>query len=196
MGPLIPQGFIDGGWSFVIALLVGVCFGFILEASGFSSSRKIVGLFYGYDFTVLRVFFTATITAMVGLLYFNYLGWIDLSMIYFPPTYVLAAVIGGLIMGLGFIMGGFCPGTGICAVAIGKLDALAYVLGLYLGIFFFSETYTWFEGLYTSYALGQVRVTESLGISTGLFAFAFVAIAIVAFVVTAWIQRRVKPVEY
>ncbi len=196
MGPLIPQGVIDGGWSFVIALLVGVCFGLILEASGFSSSRKIVGLFYGYDFTVLRVFFTATITAMVGLLYFNYLGWIDLSMIYFPPTYVLAAIIGGLIMGLGFIMGGFCPGTGICAVAIGKLDALAYVFGLYLGIFFFSETFSWFEGLYTKYALGQVRITETLGISTGLFAFGFVAIALVAFVVTAWIQRRVKPVVY
>jgi hypothetical protein len=196
MGPLIPQGIIDGGWSFVIALLVGFCFGWILEASGFSSSRKIVGLFYGYDFTVLRVFFTATITAMVGLLYFNYMEWIDLSMIYFSPTYVLAAIVGGLVMGLGFIMGGFCPGTGVCAVAIGKLDALAYVVGLYLGIFFFSEAFSWFEGLYNSYALGQVRITETLNVSTGVFAFGFIAAAIFAFIVTAWIQRRVKPVEY
>jgi hypothetical protein len=44
MGPLIPQGVIDGGWSFVIALLVGVCFGFILEASGLFLFQKNRGL--------------------------------------------------------------------------------------------------------------------------------------------------------
>ena len=196
MGPLIPQGFIDHGWSYVIAVLVGIGFGFILESSGFSSSRKIVGLFYGYDFTVLRVFFTAVITAMVGLLYFNYMEWIDLSMIYFPPTYLLGASIGGAIMGAGFIMGGFCPGTGVCAASIGKLDALTYVFGLYLGIFFFSGTYKWFEGLYTNYNLGHVKITETLGVSTGVFAAAFVAIAIAAFIFTAWVQKRVGKVEY
>ena len=196
MGPLIPLGYIDEGWSYVIAVLLGMAFGFILESSGFSSSRKVVGLFYGYDFTVLRVFFTATITAMVGLLYFNYMEWIDLSMIYFPPTYVLAAALGGLVMGFGFIMGGFCPGTGVCAAAIGKIDAAIYVIGLYLGIFFFSGTYRWFEGIYTSYNWGQVKITETLGGSTGVFAFAFVAVAIIAFIVTAWIQKRVPKVEY
>lgn len=196
MGPLIPQGIIGEGWSYVIAFITGAFFGMILESSGFSSSRKIVGLFYGYDFTVLRVFFTATVTAMIGLLYFNYMGWIDLSMVYFPPMYLWAAIVGGLIMGLGFIMGGFCPGTGLCAVGIGKLDALANVVGLYLGIFLFSEGYAFFEKLYLSNALGDLRVNEVLGISSGLFAFLFAAFALVAFIVTAWIQKRVKPVDY
>ncbi len=196
MGPLIPQGIIDDGWSYVIAFVTGAFFGMILESSGFSSSRKIVGLFYGYDFTVLRVFFTATVTAMIGLLYFNYMGWIDLSMVYFPPMYLWAAIVGGLIMGLGFIMGGFCPGTGLCAVGIGKLDALANVVGLYLGIFLFSEAYPFFEKLYLSNAMGNLRVNEVLGISSGLFAFLFAAFALVAFIVTAWIQKRVKPVDY
>ncbi|MBK8655860.1 MAG: YeeE/YedE family protein [Haliscomenobacter sp.] len=196
MGPLIPQGIIGEGWSYVIAFITGAFFGMILESSGFSSSRKIVGLFYGYDFTVLRVFFTATVTAMIGLLYFNYMGWIDLSMVYFPPMYLWAAISGGLIMGLGFIMGGFCPGTGLCAVGIGKLDALANVVGLYLGIFLFSEGYAFFEKLYLSNALGDLRVNEVLGISSGLFAFLFASIALTAFIITAWIQKRVKPVDY
>ncbi|MBK8045192.1 MAG: YeeE/YedE family protein [Haliscomenobacter sp.] len=196
MGPLIPQGIIGEGWSYVIAFITGAFFGMILESSGFSSSRKIVGLFYGYDFTVLRVFFTATVTAMIGLLYFNYMGWIDLSMVYFPPMYLWAAISGGLIMGLGFIMGGFCPGTGLCAVGIGKLDAVANVVGLYLGIFLFSEGYAFFEKLYLSNALGDLRVNEVLGISSGLFAFLFASIALTAFIITAWIQKRVKPVDY
>ena len=196
MGPLIPSGYIDPGWSFVIAFIVGIFFGFILESSGFSSSRKIIGLFYGYDFTVLKVFFTATITAMVGLLYFKYLEWIDLSLVYFPPTFVYSSIVGGVIMGLGFIMGGYCPGTGACALGIGKLDALFFVIGLYLGIFLFSEAFPLVEKLYTSKALGDVRVNEALGISSGLFAFLFIIAALAAFVLASWIQKRVKPVDY
>ena len=82
MGPLIPNGIITGDWDFVIALLLGIVFGFILEASGFSSSRNITGVFYGYNFVVLRVFFTAVIVAMVGFLYFDYFGWLDLDKIF------------------------------------------------------------------------------------------------------------------
>jgi len=58
MGPLIPLEIITGQWDFVIALLIGSAFGFILEASGFSSSRNIAGVFYGYNFcSITRVFY-------------------------------------------------------------------------------------------------------------------------------------------
>ncbi len=147
MGPLIPNGIISGEWSFVIAILLGVAFGFILEASGFSSSRNIVGVFYGYNFVVLRVFFTAVIVAMVGLLYFDYFGWIDLSKIFILPTYVAPMISGGVIMGVGFIMGGFCPGTSFTAIAIGKLDGLVFTVGLYLGIAGFTLIYPYIRRL-------------------------------------------------
>lgn len=196
MGPLIPQGVIDFGWSYVIALLIGIGFGFVLEASGFSSSRKIVGLFYGYDFTVLKVFFTATITAMLGLLFLNYFEMIDLNMIYIPPTFVGATVVGGIIMGLGFIVGGFCPGTGMCAVAIGKIDAIVYLVGLFIGIFLFSEAFPWLESFYTNNPLGKEKITEALNIDTGPFVFLFILAAVVAFNIAAFVQKRVKKVEY
>ena len=138
MGPLIPLGQIANGWDFIIALLIGIAFGFILEASGFSSSRNITGVFYGYNFVVLRVFFTAVIVAMIGLEYFDYMGWIDLNMIYIVPTYLTPMIVGSIIMGIGFIVGGFCPGTSYTAIAIGKLDAIVFTLGLFLGIFIFS----------------------------------------------------------
>ena len=56
MGPLVPD-IIGNELNLVVALLIGIAFGFILEQAGFSTSKKLVGLFYGYDFTVLRVFF-------------------------------------------------------------------------------------------------------------------------------------------
>ena len=145
MGPLVSQGIIDPAWNNVLALLIGFAFGYILEATGFSSSRKLAGVFYGYDFVVLRTFMTAVMVAMVGLMFFDYFGWIDLSMIYILPTFVSSAVIGGVIMGLGFIVGGFCPGTSVCAAAIGKVDALVFLGGLVLGIFIFTEGYPLWE---------------------------------------------------
>jgi uncharacterized protein len=196
MGPLIPLGIIPEQWNSVIALLIGMAFGFIMEGSGFSSSRKIVGLFYGYDFTVLRVFFTATITTAIGVLYFDYLGWMDLSMLYIHPTYVTAAIVGGLIMGLGFVTGGFCPGTSVCAAAIGKIDGIVFTIGLMVGIFIFSEAFSWFEGIYNGNFLGSVKVTETLGISDSLFVVLFAVVALAAFYVTSLIRRRVKEVNY
>lgn len=192
MGPLIPLGIIPEGWDFVIALLLGIAFGFILEASGFSSSRNIVGVFYGYYFVVLRVFFTAVIVAMVGLLYFGYMGWIDISQVFILPTYLTPMIFGAVIMGFGFIIGGFCPGTSYTGVAIGKIDAMVFTGGLFLGIFLFSEFYPLYESFYNSNDLGNVTIGEVLGISNQLFAFIFVIVAIVAFYVTWKIELRVR----
>lgn len=192
MGPLIPQGFIPAGWDFVIALLIGIAFGFILEASGFSSSRNIVGVFYGYNFVVLRVFFTAVVVCMVGLVYFDYLGWINMDLIYVLPTFPVPMILGAAIMGLGFITGGFCPGTSYTAVAIGKMDGIVFTGGLFLGIFLFSEAFPLFEDFYYGEGLGSITIGEVFGISNQLFSFIFVIVAIVAFYVTWLIEKKVR----
>ena len=192
MGPLIPNGIIGQGWDFVIAILLGVAFGFILEATGFSSSRNITGVFYGYNFVVLRVFFTALIVAMVGLMYFDYFGWLDLSKIFILPTYITPMIVGGVIMGAGFIMGGFCPGTSFAAIAIGKLDAVVFTLGLYLGIFLFSLGFPLIGDFYNSGFLGNVTLTDVTGIPAHWFAIVFTVLALTAFWVTMFIEKRVR----
>ncbi|WP_346858766.1 YeeE/YedE thiosulfate transporter family protein [uncultured Draconibacterium sp.] len=192
MGPLIPNGIIGGGWDFVIAILIGVAFGFILEASGFSSSRNLAGVFYGYNFVVLRVFFTALIVAMVGIMYFDYLGWLDLSKIFILPTFLTPMIVGGVIMGFGFIIGGYCPGTSFTGIAIGKLDAVFFTVGLYLGIFAFSLAYPLFGDFFTSGAMGNVTLTDVTGIPAHWFALAFTVVALAAFWGTMFIEKRVR----
>ncbi|ACF14697.1 rhodanese domain protein [Chloroherpeton thalassium ATCC 35110] len=147
MGPLVPD-IIGNELNLVVALFIGLLFGAILEQAGFSTSKKLVGLFYGYDFTVLRVFFTAGTVAMVGVIVFDHFGLLDISVIYINPTFLWSALIGGAIMGLGFVIGGFCPGTSICAAAIGKQDAMFFILGSVFGILFFTEGYPLLEDLY------------------------------------------------
>lgn len=195
MGPLITQGYIDPEWSNLIALILGIGFGFVLEASGFSSSRKLAGVFYGYDFTVIRVFMTAIMITLIGLVYFNYMGWIDLTKIFILPTFLTSVIVGGVIMGFGFVMGGYCPGTSFTGVAIGKLDALFFTAGLYIGIFVFSSAFPLIKDIYYGGELGPVTLTDTFGISKGLFTFLFVLMSIAAFIVTSIIKKKVKKAE-
>ncbi|GAB4410537.1 MAG: hypothetical protein OHK0039_15040 [Bacteroidia bacterium] len=194
MAPLVPE-YISEEFNFVVAFVIGIGFGFILESAGFSSTRKLAGLFYGYDFTVLKVFFTAGITAMLGVLLLGHFELLDLSVIYINPTFLWSALIGGAIMGAGFIIGGFCPGTSVCAAAIGKVDGIAFVLGGLIGVFVFAEAYPWFEGIYLAQDLGAVRIYDALGMSAGTFAVALTAIALAAFAFTTRIQDRVNHIR-
>jgi len=196
VGPLIPMGVIPETWNNVIALLLGVGFGFSLEASGFSSSRKIMGTFFAYDFVVLRVFFTAAITAMTGIFYFDYMGWMDMSMLYINPYYVMSAIVGGIIMGFGFALGGFCPGTSFTGVAIGKIDAMVFSGGLFIGVFIFSELYPLFQGLYNSQNMGNATIYEMLGMKSTVFGFLLIVAAVGMFYGAAFVEKKVKKVEY
>ncbi len=107
--------------------MIGIGFGFFLEQAGFGSARKLTNQFYFKDMAVFRVMFTAIVTAMLGLFYLSALGWVDLSLVYISPTYLWPQIVGGLLLGVGFIVGGYCPGTSMVAVATGKLDALVFV---------------------------------------------------------------------
>jgi len=196
MGPLIPNELIPHEWNNIIALIIGIAFGYVLEASGFSSSRKLAGVFYGYDFVVLKVFFTAAIVSIIGLLYMDYLGYIAIEQLYVHPTYIWGAIIGGLIMGLGFVTGGFCPGTSLCGVAVGKIDAMVYVVGIMIGVFIFSELYTFFEPIYNGYFQGNITLMDSLGVSPYWFILFFTIIGIAAFAISDMVRNRVKKVFY
>lgn len=196
MGPLIPNGVIPIEWDNIIAILIGIVFGFVLEASGFSSSRKLAGVFYGYDFAVLKVFFTAALVAVIGVYYMDYLGYLDINQLYVHPLYLWGAIIGGVIMGVGFVAGGFCPGTSLCAVAIGKIDAIVYVGGIMVGIFIFSELYPLFQPIYDGYFYGNVTLEDSLGINPYWFVFIFSIIAIVAFVISDMVSKKSKKIFY
>ncbi len=194
--PLIPLQEIPEAWNNVLALLLGMGFGFTLESSGFSSSRKIMGTFFGYDFVVLKVFFTAAITAMTGIIYFDYMGWMDASLLFINPLYVYSAILGGLIMGAGFSLGGFCPGTGICGAAIGKIDGLVFTLGLFLGVFAFSEMFSLFEGIYYSTNLGDSKIYDLIGIKESVFAALLIIVAIGMFIGSSWVEKKVQKVNY
>jgi len=192
MAPFVPD-IISDELNLIVALIMGICFGIVLEQAGFSSSRKLAGVFYGYDFTVLRVFFTAGITAALGVVVLGFAGLLDLDAIYINPTFLGPGIVGGCIMGVGFVLGGYCPGTSVCAAAIGKKDALAFVFGGIIGVFVFGELFPLYDAFYVSGSFGPLRVFSSLGLSQGVFLAGLVVVAVAAFMVTTKIERKVNP---
>ena len=199
MGPLYPQGLISEPLNLLIALFIGIGFGIGLEAGGFTNTRKLAGVFYGYDFVVLKVFFTAAMTAAIGLFLLDNYGLMDIDLTFYPKTFWIPTTNAGIIMGLGFIVGGFCPGTSVCAAVTGKIDGMYFVLGAFIGIFGYAFTYEpLFEKLRNTGGLGKVNIASELGVSDELFIFIVTAVAVIAFIVTNMIQKKVNskdPVE-
>ncbi|MEI6274442.1 MAG: YeeE/YedE thiosulfate transporter family protein [Prolixibacteraceae bacterium] len=196
IGPIISSGLVSPAWDNLFAVLLGMGFGFALESSGFSSSRKIIGTFFGYDFVVVKVFFTAAIVASLGLLYLSYMGLVDYSLLYIQPTFLTSAIVGGIIMGIGFAMGGFCPGTSLCATAVGRIDGLVFFGGMFIGVFLFSESFPLFENMYYSGSMGSKMINTVLGISPELFTFLLILMAIGMFYGAGWVQSKIKKIEY
>jgi len=196
IGPIVSSGIVSPAWDNVFAVLLGMGFGFALESSGFSSSRKIIGTFFGYDFVVVKVFFTAAIVSSLGLLYLSYLGLLDYSQLYIQPTFLASAIVGGIIMGIGFALGGFCPGTSLCAAAVGRIDGLVFFGGMFIGVFLFSESFPLFENIYYSGSMGAKMINSVFGISPELFTFFLVLMAIGMFYGAGWVQNKVKKIEY
>jgi uncharacterized membrane protein YedE/YeeE len=188
--PLYPQEFFSEQTSFVIAFLIGILFGFTLERAGFGSSRKLAMQFYFRDMTVLKVMFTAIVTAMVGLLYLNLIDVLDFSQISLNPTYLWPQIMGGAIMGIGFVIGGYCPGTSLVASATGKLDGMIYVAGALFGMLMYGETYPLFSNFAESGYLGERTLSDWLGLRPGVVALLVILMALGMFYGAEWLEKK------
>lgn len=182
--PLYATGSIGEEAGFIAIFFLGFLFGFLLERAGFGSARKLTAIFYFKDWAVLRVMFTAIVVAMLGLLYFTGAGWMEAEAVTQKETFLGAQIVGGLLLGAGFLIGGYCPGTSAVAAASGKLDAAAYLAGMLFGTFVFTAGYDWLQPLYQWGAMGVKTLPEVLGWQSGLVAAAVVVMAIGAFAAT------------
>lgn len=190
MTPLYKYGFFGDEMSLVLAFVLGLGFGFALERAGFGSARKLAAQFYLYDMSVFKVMFTAIVTAMLGVTYLGWIGWLDVSLVYLVPTYLGPQILGGLVLGVGFVIGGYCPGTSLAALATGRFDAVLYALGIFAGTFVYAEVYPSIKDFVNSDAMGQVTLPEVFEVPWGLVVFAVVVIAVVGFWGATLIERR------
>ena len=175
--------------SLVLAFLIGIGFGFFLERAGFGSAKKLVSQFYLDDLAVFKVMFTAIVTAMLGVTYLAWIGFLDLSLVYLVPTYWVAQLVGGLVLGVGFVVGGYCPGTSVVSTATGRLDGLVFLLGFAAGTLGFALAFPLVKSLYTAGDVGTKTLPQVLGIPYGILVFGVVLMAVGGFMGATWVEK-------
>ncbi len=161
----------------------------MLERSGFGNARNLAAQFYLYDMRVLKVMFTAIVTAMLLIFAAAAVGLLDFGALEVPATYLGPAIVGGLLLGVGFILGGYCPGTSLVSMSTLKIDGTIFVLGVMFGLFLFGQTVTGFWNFWNfSGAYGRWTLNELAGIDAGWAVLGVVVMAVGAF----WFVERVE----
>lgn len=188
--PFFKFDMFSADFSLVIAFAIGIGFGFALERGGFGNARILASQFYFTDMRVLKVMFSAIVTAMLGVFFFVAFGWLDLSLVYYTDTNLIPQIVGGLILGVGFVVGGYCPGTSCVSAATGRIDGVIYLLGVMAGIFVFGEIFPLIEGFYYSSNMGRVFLPDYLGMSYGMIVFLVVLMAVGAFAAAEWGEKK------
>lgn len=188
MGPFDLEAVLGHFGSWLVYLGIGFAFGFILESSGFGDSRRLAAQFYFRDLAVLKVMFTAVAVCMVLLFWAVALGWLDYYDVWVNPTYLWPGILGGLVMGVGFVLGGYCPGTSLVSMATLKVDGMFFVVGVATGIFAFGDTVKYFYSFWNSSNMGRFTLPEWLGLDTGVVVFLVSCLAVFMF----WGAGRIR----
>jgi len=184
---LAPFG-LDVWW---LPIVLGIAFGAVLERSGFGDSRRLAAQFYLTEMRVLKVMFTAIVTCLLWLTLASTLGLLDFGALSINPTYLGTAVVGGLLLGVGFVIGGYCPGTSIVSASTGKVDGMWFLGGVGLGVFAFGEVGGAFRTFYdTAGFLGRATLPETLRLPFGVVVALVVVMAAGMFWGATVLERR------
>ena len=193
IAPFAKTGVLSEAANLWLAIPIGFVFGFALFHAGFTDSRRIAWAFYFKDVGVPVVMFSAIATGMLGLWGLSLIGFLDISLVYMLPTYLMPMVIGGLIFGLGMVIGGYCPGTAIASIATGKVDAMIFIVGFLIGSLVFGDLFPVWGDFYNSNYLGVFRLDQWLGVGLGPMVLIVVLIAVSGTLAMRYVQQHFWP---
>lgn len=171
-----------------LAIPMGIIFGVLLHRGGVANYNVIVNQFRFKDFTVLKIMFTAIIVGGIGVLLLQTTGH---AQYHIKPANMLGVSLGAALFGVGMVLYGYCPGTGVAAMATGSIHATVGFIGMLAGGVLYALSFTWVEANIQKVAtVGKVRLPDITGVPDWGWFVILVAIAGVVF----WlIETRFKP---
>jgi len=192
--PLYALGSFDYAVAMALGTVLGFFFGLVLEGAGFGRASNLVAQFYGDDMRVFKVMFSAIVTAAIGLGILAGVGVVDLAALSVPGTWIWPQLIGGGLLGVGFVVAGYCPGTAVVATGSGYIDGIIALVGIMVGSVAFGFVYPMMEPLYLSGDLGGLQLHSLMGLPWPVLAMGVTVMAIGAFLgaekVEQWVARR------
>jgi uncharacterized membrane protein YedE/YeeE len=122
----------------LLGLGVGIVFGALLFLSGLANPDKIIGTLRLKDLHAMRVIAVFVLVGLLGVTILDLFGIAHFSV---KPAMLVSVLLGGALLGIGFGLTGFCPGTGLASAASGHLDAFFAALGMLVGALAFIFLY-------------------------------------------------------
>ena len=172
----------------LLALAVGFAFGWLLHRGKVTSSDVVADQFRLRDFTVLKVMFTAIVVGGIGVRVLVHAGY---AHYYVKDANLLGVLLGAALFGVGMVFYGYCPGTGLAAMATGSVHAFVGALGMIVGAILYAITFDWVRvHILSVWAFGKLRLPDITHIPDALW---LAALAIAALVVFSWIERKPTP---
>ena len=171
--------------SVALALLMGAAFGFLLHRGRVTSCNVIENQFRLKDYTVLKVMLTAIIVGGVGVMA---LADASLAKYAVKDANLLGVALGAGLFGIGMVFYGYCPGTGLAAIATGSVHALVGALGMIAGGILFALSFDWVKAnILTVGAYGKIRLPDMTGVPAPVW---FAGLAVFALVFFVWAERQ------
>ena len=190
--PAIAQAWRAPSGEIAMGVLTGVIFGFLLQRAHVTRYSTIVGQFLLKDFTVLKVMGTAIVVGAIGIFGMKAMG-MDFPM-HVKSATLLANALGGLIFGVGMVVLGYCPGTGIAAIGDGSRHAIPGLAGMIVGAALYAELYPWIRRVILPVGdMGKVTLPDITGLPAWLLIAALIALAAGGFYALERINRNRPP---
>jgi uncharacterized membrane protein YedE/YeeE len=183
-----PLAFITADALLWAGLFFGFLFGILLHRGGVTDFNVIVRFFLWRDFTVLKVMLTAIVVGGIGVFALHEWGLVQYHI---KPAALLAVILGAAIFGVGMVIFGYCPGTGLAAIATGKIDALMGFVGMLVGGVLYAFTYDWVAAHLLPVAnFGAKRLPDLLPVPEWLWYAGLVIVASMVFRVVQYWENR------
>lgn len=116
----------------ILAIVLGTLFGFVLHRVGASNPQRIIDMLRLKDFHLMKAILFGIAVASALLFVGMTIGIIEPSHLSVKTSY-WGVIGGGFILGLGWAIAGYCPGTGVAALGDGRKDALFFIFGGLIG---------------------------------------------------------------
>lgn len=178
----------DSPERLLLGLLTGIVFGVLLQKGRVAKFSVIVGQFILKDWTVVKIMGTAVVVGSVGVYALVASGHANLHV---KPFLLGGVLLGGVCFGVGMVVLGYCPGTGVAACGEGKPDAMVGVLGMLAGALAFVAAWPALQPVIKGLGdMGKITLPGATGTSPWLWIAGLLSGGLAAFVIFA---RRGKP---
>ncbi len=171
----------------VKSFIIGILFGAALYLGGLAQPDKIIGTLRLKDFHAMRTIVLFVLVGMLGTWILQLTGHANMDV---KSAEIISILVGGALLGVGFGLTGYCPGTGLACAAAGRFDALITVIGMLFGALAYIYVYPYVNKPLTSVMnYGKVTLPERAGMNPAVFVIPIVVIG----VLVLWLTRTRWP---